>query len=125
MRYPYFEALGLCTSSGVVEAGRKVAAGTRLKRADMHWTRGSSNAIVALRCSRLSGRLQDFWEPRVDARMRDPTLSDLLVVRPERHRLVYSGTGSARAQRDRAFPSIVQASSSPMARQMDTSVMSM
>lgn len=68
LRYPHFEALGLCTSSGVVEAGCKVAIGTRLKRAGMHWTVRGSNAIIALRCSRLSGRFQDFWERRNDAR---------------------------------------------------------
>ena len=35
MRYQLFEAQGLCTSSGVVEAGCKVVVGTRLKRAGM------------------------------------------------------------------------------------------
>lgn len=68
MRYPQFHAQGLCTSTGVVEAGCKVAVGTRLKRAGMHWTIRGSNAIIALRCSRLSGRFQDFWERRADAR---------------------------------------------------------
>jgi hypothetical protein len=38
MRYPEFHAHGLCTSTGVVEAGCKVAIGTRLKRTGMHWT---------------------------------------------------------------------------------------
>jgi hypothetical protein len=64
MRYPEFHAQGLCTSTGVVEAGCKVAIGTRLKRAGMHWTVSGSNAIIALRCSKLSGRFQDFWERR-------------------------------------------------------------
>lgn len=68
MRYDRFHAEGLCTSSGVVEAGCKVAIGTRLKRAGMHWTIRGSNAIIALRCSKLSGRFQDFWERRIDAR---------------------------------------------------------
>ena len=68
MRYPEFHAQGLCTSSGVVEAGCKVAIGTRLKRAGMHWTKQGSNAIIALRCSRLSGRFQDFWERRSERR---------------------------------------------------------
>ena len=68
MRYPQFQAQGLCTSTGVVEAGCKVVVGTRLKRAGMHWTIRGSNAIIALRCSRLSGRFQDFWERRADAR---------------------------------------------------------
>src|SRR5215469_4587695 len=64
MRYPEFHAQGLCTSTGVVEAGCKVAIGTRLKRTGMHWTVPGSNAIIALRCSKLSGRFQDFWERR-------------------------------------------------------------
>jgi hypothetical protein len=64
MRYPEFHAQGLCTSTGVVEAGCKLAIGTRLKRAGMHWTVRGSNAIIALRCSKLSGRFQDFWERR-------------------------------------------------------------
>ena len=68
MRYPEFHAQGLCTSSGVVEAGCKVAIGTRLKRAGMHWTKQGSNAIIALRCSKLSGRFQDFWERRSERR---------------------------------------------------------
>lgn len=64
MRYPAFRAQGLCVSSGVVEAGCKVAIGTRLKRAGMHWTVAGADAIIALRCCRLSGRFEDFWERR-------------------------------------------------------------
>jgi len=64
MDYPNFEKQELCTSSGVVEAGCKVAIGTRLKRAGMHWTLRGSNAIIALRCCRLSGRFESFWERR-------------------------------------------------------------
>jgi len=64
MRYPRFHQMGLCTSSGVVEAGCKVAITTRLKRAGMHWTVPGSNAIIALRCCILSGRFEDFWERR-------------------------------------------------------------
>jgi hypothetical protein len=64
MQYPAFEAMGLCTSTGVVEAGCKVAIGTRLKRAGMHWSAAGANAIIALRCCRLSDRFQDFWERR-------------------------------------------------------------
>lgn len=66
MRYPKFHAQGLCTSTGVLEAGCKVAIGTRLKRAGMHWTLNGANAIIALRCSKLSGRFEDFWERRKD-----------------------------------------------------------
>lgn len=67
MRYPAFRAAGLCTSTGVVEAGCKVAIGTRLKRAGMHWTLRGANAIIALRCCRLSGRFEGFWERRAEA----------------------------------------------------------
>lgn len=68
MRYLQFEAEGYCTSSGVVEAGCKVVVCTRLKRAGMHWTLAGSNAIIALRCCKLSGRFQDYWERRSDRR---------------------------------------------------------
>lgn len=67
MRYPTFRAQGLCTSTAVVEAGCKVAIGTRLKRAGMHWTVRGANAIIALRCCTLSGRFEDFWERRAAA----------------------------------------------------------
>jgi hypothetical protein len=50
MRYPDFRAQGLCVSSGVVEAGCKVAISTRLKRPGMHWTVAGADAIIALRC---------------------------------------------------------------------------
>jgi hypothetical protein len=64
MPYPKFHQQGLCTSSGVVEAGCKVVVGTRLKRAGMHWTVKGANAIIALRCCKLSGGFEDFWESR-------------------------------------------------------------
>ncbi len=64
MRYPKFHALGYCTSTGVLEAGCKVAIGTRLKRPGMHWTVSGANAIIALRCCKLSGRYEDFFERR-------------------------------------------------------------
>jgi len=66
MRYPRFEQQGFCTATGVVEAGCKVVIGTRLKRAGMHWTVDGANAIIALRCTKLSGRFEDFWERRSD-----------------------------------------------------------
>jgi hypothetical protein len=64
MRYPKFHAQGLCTSTGVLEAGCKVLIGTRLKRTGMHWTLPGANAIIALRSAKLSGRFEDFWERR-------------------------------------------------------------
>ncbi len=68
MRYPAFHAAGLCTSTGVVEAGCKVVVATRLKRAGMHWTVAGANAILALRCAQLNGRFEEFWERRAEAR---------------------------------------------------------
>ena len=64
MRYPKFHQQNFCTGTGVVEAGCKVVIGTRLKRAGMHWTVKGANAIIALRCSKLSGRFEGFWERR-------------------------------------------------------------
>lgn len=47
--------------TGVVEAGCKVVINARLKRAGMHRALRGANAIIALRCSKLSGRFEDFW----------------------------------------------------------------
>ena len=67
MRYAEFRAAGMVTSTGVVEAGCKVAIGTRCKRAGMHWTVAGVDAIIALRCCKLSGRFEHFWERRSTA----------------------------------------------------------
>jgi hypothetical protein len=64
MRYAQFHRQGYCTSTGVVESGCKLVVGTRLKRSGMRWTVKGANAIIALRCSKLSGRFEDFWERR-------------------------------------------------------------
>jgi len=62
MRYAQFHAAGLCTSSAVIESGCKRAIGLRLKQGGMFWTVSGANAIIALRCCRLSGRFEGFWE---------------------------------------------------------------
>ena len=64
MRYPAFRAQGLFIGSGVVEAGCKTLIGTRLKRSGMFWTVQGANAIIALRCCRLSRRFEDYWASR-------------------------------------------------------------
>ena len=69
MRYAAFRAAGLCTSTGVVEAGCKTVIGVRCKRAGMHWTVAGADAIIALRCCKLSGRFEDFWERRAQRRL--------------------------------------------------------
>ena len=64
MDYPRFRALGLCITTGVVEAGCKHVVATRLKRGGMRWTVNGANAILALRCAVLNNRFDDFWERR-------------------------------------------------------------
>jgi hypothetical protein len=64
MCYAKFRTEGLCTSTGVVEAGCKVAIGTRCKRAGMHWTVVGADSIIALRCYKLSRRFDNFWQRR-------------------------------------------------------------
>jgi hypothetical protein len=70
MRYAEFRKAGLCTSTGVVEAGCKRAIGTRCKRAGMHWSVAGADAIIALRCCKLSGRFESFWERRASGASR-------------------------------------------------------
>lgn len=69
MDYAAFRRRGLCTSTGVVEAGCKTVIGVRCKRAGMHWTVAGADAIIALRCCTLSGRFEDFWERRAQRRL--------------------------------------------------------
>jgi len=64
MRYPAFRDQDLFVGSGVVEAGCKSVIGARLKRAGMFWTVRGANAIIALRCCRISGKFEDYWEAR-------------------------------------------------------------
>ena len=64
MRYPAFRRQRLFVGSGVVEAGCKTLIGSRLKRSGMFWRVRSANAIIALRCHRLSGKFEDYWESR-------------------------------------------------------------
>ena len=64
MRYPRFRRQGLFVGTGVVEAGCKTVIGDRLKRSGMFWTVRGANAIIALRCCRLGGRFEDYWEAR-------------------------------------------------------------
>jgi hypothetical protein len=35
----------------------------------MHWTVAGVDAIIALRCCKLSGRFEQFWERRVQRRV--------------------------------------------------------
>ena len=64
MRYPDFRRQQLFVGSGVIEAGCKTVAGSRLKRSGMFCTARGANAILALRCCRLSRQFEDYWEAR-------------------------------------------------------------
>ena len=64
MRYPKFRRQHLFVGSGVIEAGCKTVIASRLKRSGMFWTVRGANAIVALRCSYLHVRFEDYWEDR-------------------------------------------------------------
>lgn len=68
MRYPKFRRQHLFVGSGVVEAGCKTVIGSRLKQSGMFWTVRGANAILALRCSHLNGRFQNYWEERREPR---------------------------------------------------------
>ena len=61
MRYDYFRSQELCVGSGVVEAGCRSVIGKRLKQSGMFWSLNGANAIIALRCSLLSGKFDGFW----------------------------------------------------------------
>lgn len=62
MKYPKFRKQHLFVGSGVIEAGCKTVIGHRLKQSGMFWTVNGANSILALRCSHLNGRFEDYWE---------------------------------------------------------------
>lgn len=64
LNYPHFRKMGLSTSSGIVESGCRHVIGARVKQSGMHWTVEGANAIIALRCSMLSGRFENFMTGR-------------------------------------------------------------
>jgi len=64
LNYPQFRKLGLTTSSGIVESGCKHVIGARVKQSGMHWTVRGANAIIALRCYKLSARFEPFMDNR-------------------------------------------------------------
>jgi hypothetical protein len=64
MRYPNFRRQHLFVGSGVIEAGCKTVIGSRLKQSGMFWTLRGANSIIALRCSHLNNRFENYWETR-------------------------------------------------------------
>ncbi|HEY6369495.1 MAG TPA: ISKra4 family transposase [Candidatus Sulfotelmatobacter sp.] len=67
MPYPKLRRQHLFVGSGVIEAGCKTVVSSRFKRSGMFWTVRGANAILALRCSYLNGRFDDYWEGRREA----------------------------------------------------------
>jgi hypothetical protein len=64
MQYPKFRKQHLFVGSGVIEAGCKTVVAHRLKQSGMFWSVTGANSILALRCSHLNGRFEDYWESR-------------------------------------------------------------
>ena len=64
LNYPYFQKMGLSTSSGIVESGCKHVIGARVKQSGMHWTVRGANSIIALRCFKISDRFDSFMDNR-------------------------------------------------------------
>jgi hypothetical protein len=67
MRYPSFRSRNFFVGSGVIEAACRTVIAKRLKQSGMFWTVRGANAIIALRCTRLSRRFEDYWASRSKA----------------------------------------------------------
>lgn len=62
IRYPLFRAMGLPTSSGVVEGGCKHVVGLRSRGKSTRWAKPGARAVLHLPLDRLNGR----WDQRCD-----------------------------------------------------------
>jgi len=67
MRYADFRTRGLFVGSGVIEAGRKNIIPARMKKSGANWSVRGANNIIALRCTLVSSRFEDFWAQRASA----------------------------------------------------------
>jgi hypothetical protein len=67
MQYAKFKRQGMFIGSGVIEAGCKNVIGKRLKQSGMHWSVSGANAIIALRCSIMSGTFDSDFESSLAA----------------------------------------------------------
>ena len=64
MRYAEYRSLGLPIGSGRVEAACKTVVGRRMKCTGMRWTVAGANPVLWVRCARLGGWFDDYWEHR-------------------------------------------------------------
>ena len=65
MRYDEYLARGLPIGSDRVEAACKTVVGRRLKCTGMRWTVAGANPVLWVRCARLSGWFDDYWDQRL------------------------------------------------------------
>ena len=64
MRYDECLADGVPIGSGIIEAGCKNVVGQRMKRTGMRWSVAGANPALWLRCARLGGWFDDYWNDR-------------------------------------------------------------
>lgn len=83
MRYPEFMAMQLPIASGIVEAACRSAVCQRTKGAGMRWTKAGAQAILNLRCLRLSH--PDRWRAFFAGRPLRRTPPVAVVRRPDAH----------------------------------------
>ena len=67
MRYDDYVRRGLPIGSGRVEAACKTVVGRRMKCTGMRWTVAGANPVLWLRCARLGGWFDDYWNDRLAA----------------------------------------------------------
>ena len=65
MRYDEYLARGLPIGSGRAEAACKTVVGRRLKCTGMRWSVDGANPVLWVRCARLSGWFDDYWDERL------------------------------------------------------------
>ena len=65
MRYDEYLARGLPIGSGRAEAACKTVVGRRLKCTGMRSTVDGANPVLRVRCARLSGWFDDYWDERL------------------------------------------------------------
>ncbi len=67
MRHDDYLRRGLPIGSGRVEAACKTVVGRRMKCTGMRWTVAGANPVLWLRCARLGGWFDDYWNDRLAA----------------------------------------------------------
>lgn len=63
MDYPSYRSKGYHIGSGVVESACSHVVGARCKGSGMRWSKRGAQHVLALRCTRLNGRWDQYWQP--------------------------------------------------------------